>query len=44
MILLASGAAVTWAHHAICNGDRDEGRKGRLVTIIRAILFTTRQG
>jgi len=44
IILLASGSAVTWAHHAICDSDRDEGIKGRLVTVVRAIRFTIRQG
>ena len=43
VILLSSGASVTWAHHAIVVGGsalRREGIIGLVVTIILAALFT----
>jgi len=42
-ILLSSGAAVTWAHHGIVEGSRDDGRKGRVVTVALAVRFTALQ-
>lgn len=44
LILLSSGAAVTWAHHAIIAGDRDQTLMALLITIAMAILFTSLQG
>ena len=44
LILLSSGASVTWAHHARVAGRRDEAIKGLIVTVILAIFFTALQG
>ena len=43
VILLSSGAAVTWAHHAIILGDRKQAMYGLIVTVLLAILFTSFQ-
>lgn len=47
MILLTSGAAVTWAHHARADGedeeDRDQAVRGLVVTVGLAARFTRRQ-
>ena len=43
IILLTSGATVTWAHHAIVTGIRYEGIFGLIATIILALLFTALQ-
>jgi len=40
VILLSSGAAVTWAHHAIVAGDREQGIYSLIATIFLAALFT----
>lgn len=40
VILLSSGAAVTWSHHSIINGDRKGAILGLIVTIILALVFT----
>jgi len=40
VILLSSGASVTWAHHAIVVGSRRDGILGLLVTILLAAFFT----
>ena len=40
LILLSSGAAVTWAHHAILAGSREQALYGLLATIILAVVFT----
>lgn len=44
LILLLSGATVTWAHHAIVAGSRDQSLRGLTFTVILAILFTCLQG
>ena len=44
VILLSSGAAVTWAHHAILAGYRQQGVAALLVTVLLALLFTLLQG
>lgn len=44
VLLLSSGATVTWAHHAIVAGDRSQGLWGILFTVILAIIFTALQG
>jgi len=44
VLLLSSGASVTWAHHAIVAGDRKEAILGLLLTITLAIFFTALQG
>ncbi len=43
LILLCSGTTVTWAHHALINGDREGLKKGLLATIALGILFSTIQ-
>ena len=44
LILLSSGASVTWAHHAIICGNRHETINAMILTIALAILFTALQG
>jgi cytochrome c oxidase subunit 3 len=44
VILLSSGATVTYAHHSLIRNDRKGALLGSLVTIILAILFTGFQG
>lgn len=39
IILLASGATVTWAHHAILSKDRNGTLLGLLITTILIVLF-----
>ena len=43
LILLCSGTTVTWAHHALINGDRDGLKKGLWATILLGMLFTSIQ-
>ena len=40
LILLTSGTTVTWAHHALLEGDRDGLKKGLWLTIALGVLFT----
>lgn len=40
VILLSSGASVTWAHHAIVAGARNQAIYSLILTVILAILFT----
>jgi cytochrome c oxidase subunit III len=40
LILLTSGTTVTWAHHALLEGDREGLKKGLWLTIILGALFT----
>jgi len=40
LILLLSGATVTWAHHAIVGGARDHAILGLILTVILAVTFT----
>lgn len=44
VILLSSGAAVTWAHHAILAGKREQAVYGLSITILLAAIFTGFQG
>ena len=43
LILLCSGTTVTWAHHALINGDREGLKKGLLATIALGLVFTAVQ-
>jgi cytochrome c oxidase subunit 3 len=40
LILLCSGTTVTWAHHALINGDRKGLKNGLLATIALGVLFS----
>jgi cytochrome c oxidase subunit 3 len=40
LILLCSGTTVTWAHHALINGDRQGLKNGLLATIALGVVFT----
>ena len=44
IILLTSGATVTWAHHAIIAGSRKDALIGLFLTVILACIFTSLQG
>jgi len=44
VILLLSGTTVTWAHHALIEGDRKTLKGMLLVTILLGILFSFVQG
>ena len=44
ILLLSSGASLTWAHHAIVLGSKYQAILGMVVTIVLAILFTGWQG
>jgi cytochrome c oxidase subunit III len=43
LILLTSGTTVTWAHHALLNGDRKGLQIGLLLTILLGLTFTSVQ-
>ncbi|HYE45307.1 MAG TPA: cytochrome c oxidase subunit 3 [Caulobacter sp.] len=43
LILLLSGTTVTWAHHALQQGDRKSAKLGLLITILLGALFTAVQ-
>jgi heme/copper-type cytochrome/quinol oxidase subunit 3 len=40
LILLLSGATITWSHHAIIGGDKRGALEGLEYTIVLAIIFT----
>ena len=40
LILLTSGAAVTWSHHAILLGERKQAIFSLIITIVLAVIFT----
>lgn len=40
LLLLLSGTTVTWAHHALINGDRKGLKNGLLCTVILGVIFT----
>jgi len=44
IILLTSGATITWAHHAIIFGDRKNAILSLILTITLALFFTLIQG
>ena len=44
LILLTSGATVTWAHHAIRHGDNRTGFKALVLTVLLGLIFTFFQG
>ena len=43
VILLLSGTTVTWAHHAIAQGDRKATKIGLIITVALGVLFTAVQ-
>jgi len=40
VVLISSGAFITWSHYAMLAGDRNEALEGLFFTIFLAILFT----
>jgi cytochrome c oxidase subunit 3 len=44
VILLSSGATVTYAHHSLIQGKRKGALYGSIVTVILAVVFTAFQG
>jgi len=44
VILLSSGATVTYAHHSLIKGDRAGSLYGLIATVLLAMVFTTFQG
>lgn len=44
IVLVSSGVRVTWAHHALIEGDYDQIRKGLLITVLLGLYFTMLQG
>ena len=44
IILLLSGTAVTWAHHALLHGDRKGLISGLTITVLLGMLFSFVQG
>jgi cytochrome c oxidase subunit 3 len=44
IILLSSGASVTWAHHSIVLGSKDQAIWALIITVVLAIIFTGLQG
>ena len=42
-ILLSSGATVTWAHHSIVSGNKDQAVKGLSLTVFLGVIFTMLQ-
>src|SRR5208282_1412281 len=43
LVLLTSGATVTWAHHALLHNDRNGLKVGLLLTILLGVTFTSIQ-
>lgn len=44
VILLSSGASVTWAHHSIVLGAKQQAIYALILTVILAVIFTALQG
>lgn len=42
-ILLSSGATVTWAHHSLVSGNKDQAVKGLSLTVFLGVIFTMLQ-
>lgn len=40
LLLLTSGTTVTWAHHAVQQGDKKGATQGLLLTVLLGLLFT----
>ncbi|CDO60430.1 Cytochrome c oxidase polypeptide III (EC 1.9.3.1) [Candidatus Phaeomarinobacter ectocarpi] len=43
LVLLTSGTTVTWAHHALQNGDREGLKWGLICTVVLGVLFSALQ-
>jgi cytochrome c oxidase subunit 3 len=44
IILLSSGATITYAHHSLIKGNRAGALYGSIFTVILALIFTIFQG
>jgi len=44
ILLLSSGAAITYSHHALIAGNRKGAIDGAILTVILAVIFTACQG
>jgi cytochrome c oxidase subunit 3 len=44
ILLLSSGASVTWAHHAVITGKKQQSITALFFTILLALIFTSVQG
>jgi cytochrome c oxidase subunit 3 len=44
VILLSSGATVTYAHHSLIKGERKGAIYGTIATVVLALIFTLFQG
>jgi cytochrome c oxidase subunit 3 len=43
LILLCSGTTLTWAHHALINGERVDAKRGLWATIVLGLMFSAIQ-
>jgi cytochrome c oxidase subunit 3 len=44
VILLSSGATITYAHHSLIKGERSGAIYGTIFTVLLALVFTVFQG
>ena len=44
IVLVSSGVGVTWAHHALIEGDYDQIKRGLIITVALGVYFTMLQG
>merc|ERR1712071_180564 len=44
IVLVSSGVRVTWAHHALIEGDYDQIKRGLISTVALGVYFTMLQG
>jgi cytochrome c oxidase subunit 3 len=44
VILLSSGATITYAHHSLIKGERSGALYGTIATVFLALIFTVFQG